>query len=64
MAIERMSRKGERNRDVQHLAVMFENLWRTLLGVVLFLKDGESGSTLFEIHISIHHLLCWVLVHG
>lgn len=46
---------------VQHLAVMLDDWWSTLLSVVLLLKDGESGTTLFEIHISVHHLL--VLVH-
>jgi hypothetical protein len=51
---------GQQRIHVQHLAVMFEDWWRTLLGIVLLLKDGESGCTLFEVHISVHH----VLVHG
>ena len=41
---------------------MFDGWWSTLLSVVLLLKDGESGTTLFEIHISVHRLL--VLVRG
>jgi hypothetical protein len=35
---------------------MFNGWWRTLLGIVLLLKDceGIGGTTLLEVHISIH----------
>lgn len=41
---------------IQHLAVRLEGWCRTLLGVELFLEDGEgiNGSPLFEIHARIH----------
>lgn len=41
---------------VQHLAVIIDGWWGTLLGIEGLLEDGEgvSRTSLFEIHISIH----------
>ena len=41
---------------IQHLTVRLDGWCRTLLGVVLLLKDckGINGTPLFEIHVRIH----------